>query len=376
MKIVVIGAGIAGLSFAINRKRLYPNDDIVVLEHLDKPLKKVLVTGNGKCNIANSSNRIFNEEKIAEDILKEFDYKKQKEFLDSLCIKTKLVNDLSYPISESAVTVRNLYLKEIEKLGIKILTNTAIKDYKINKNIEVLSENGPLFADKLVFAVGGKSTPKLGSDGSILSLLKSYHYSIKEFNPALCPIYTKEKTKVIEGTRVKVNVKLYKNNEEIFNEDGELLFKEKGLSGIVIFNASRLIAKDINNNYVFKIDLLPSITVDELKDYLKHHNDIDLLESYLHPNIVKYINEKKNKDVIKEIKSLTFTFDKLYGFENSQISVGGIPFNEINESLESNREKNVYFIGEILNYDAPCGGYNLMWAIGTGLYLSKKIEQK
>lgn len=373
MKIVVIGAGVAGLSFAINRKRLYPNDDIVVLEHLDKPLKKVLVTGNGKCNISNSSNRVFNEEKIAEDILKEFDYKKQKEFLDSLGIKTKLVNDLSYPISESAVTVRNLYLKEVEKLGIKILTNTAIKDYKINKNIEVLSENGPLFADKLVFAVGGKSTPKLGSDGSILSLLNSHHYSLKEFNPALCPIYTKEKTKVIEGTRVKVNVKLYKNNEEIFNEDGELLFKEKGLSGIVIFNASRLIAKDINNNYVFKIDLLPSITVDELKDYLKHHNDIDLLESYLHPNIVKYINEKKNKDVINEIKSLTFTFDKLYGFENSQISVGGIPFNEINESLESNREKNVYFIGEILNYDAPCGGYNLMWAIGTGLYLSKKI---
>ncbi len=374
MKIGVIGGGVSGITFAINRKMKHPKDEVVVFEHLDKALKKILSTGNGKCNIGNKLDISYNANSpVAKDILVKYDFDAQKYFLDSINIKTKLMNELSYPISESAVTVRNAFIKAAEKYQVKIVLNSAVKDYKVNGDTIIVSTNdGEYEFDKLVIATGGKSSSKLGSDGSFVDVLKNHGYQLKDFQPALCPIITKEKTKVIDGTRVKAIVKLLSNNKPIFEEYGEVLFKDHGLSGIVIFNASRLIAKDLSKSYKFEIDLLPETNREELNRFLKNHSSEELLESYLHPNLVKYIESLKVKDsdLISTLKSLTFTFDKLYGFDNSQVSVGGIPFEQLNEKLESKTEKGLHFLGELLNYDAPCGGYNLMWAIGSALYLS------
>ena len=374
MRIAVIGGGVSGSTFAISRKKNHPEDEIFIFEHTDKLLKKVLATGNGKCNIANNGDltSIYCSP-LVKNIIKKYNFDYQKSFLESINIKTKLVGNLSYPISESAVTVRNAYLKAIDKLDIKIITEVDINDYHLDDDKYVLETNkGSFKFDLIVFATGGKSLPKSGSDGSLIPLLLNHHYKFNEFVPALCPIYTKEKTKILDGTRAKANVTLLENNKEIFNESGEVLFKEHGLSGIVIFNMSRIIAKDINKEYQIILDLLPEISKKELIDFLEKNDKETLLESYLHPNLVKYISNK-NEDVIELVKSLSFTFDKLYGFENSQISVGGIKLDEINDKLESKKEKGIYFLGELLDVDAPCGGYNLMWAIGSGLYLSDVI---
>ena len=374
MKIAVIGGGVSGVTFAINRKRKHPEDEIFLFEHTDKLLKKVLATGNGKCNIANSGDTslIYNHS-FARNIIDVYDYKLQNQFLDSVNIKTKLVGNLSYPISESAATVRNALLKALEESKAKVLTETNVLDYYVKGNNYIIkTDKGDFEADKIVIATGGKSLPKSGSDGSILSILDKHGYKIVNMNPALCPIYTKEKTKLLDGTRVKANVQLFEKNNLLFKEDGEVLFKERGLSGIVIFNLSRIIAKDLNKEYKIKIDLLPDINEKELNKFLDSHDKKTLLESYLHPNLAKYLLEM-NGDVIKNTKEMTFTFDKLYGFENSQITVGGISLEEIDSCLASNREKNVYFIGEVLDIDAPCGGYNLMWAIGSAIFLSDRI---
>ena len=128
MRIAVIGGGVSGVTFAINRKRNHPKDEIFIFEHSDKLLKKVLATGNGKCNIANAGELIYNSQ-LAREIVSKYDYASQKEFLESINIKTKLMGDLSYPISESSVTVRNAYLKVVEKLGIVVLYNENIEDY-------------------------------------------------------------------------------------------------------------------------------------------------------------------------------------------------------------------------------------------------------
>lgn len=374
MKIAVIGGGVSGCTFAINRKRNHPEDEIFIFEHSDKLLKKVLATGNGKCNIANIGDisSIYNSP-LAVAIVNQFDYFYQKEFLESINIKTKLMGNLSYPVSESAVTVRNAYLKAIDKLGIKTLIEVNIEDYSFKNNqYEIKTDKGNYLFDKVIFAVGGKSSPKLGSDGSLVPLLLRHGYEFKEFNPALCPIYTKEKTKILDGTRVKANVILLKEGKETFKESGEVLFKERGLSGIVIFNMSRIIAKDVIKEYKIKLDLLPDVSKKELESSSKKNNKETLLESYLHPNLVKYLLDK-NENVIELIKSLSFTFDKLYGFDNSQISVGGIKLDQLSNELESRKEKGIYFIGELLDVDAPCGGYNLMWAIGSALYISDII---
>ena len=377
MKIGVIGAGVSGIIFSINRKRKYPKDEIFIFEHLDKPLKKILSTGNGKCNIGNKNPyRENGKNAIVGTILNEYGFDRQKEFLNSLNIKTKLVNDLEYPISESAITVRNLLLQSVEENHIKIITGINVLDYQIiDGGIELQTDQGIYYFDKLVFATGGKSSPKLGSDGSILPILKKHDYLLNEFVPALCPIKTIEKTKVLDGTRVKAKVTLYSDKKETFKEEGELLFKEHGLSGIVIFNASRVIANNIYKLNELKIDLLPDISEKELNSFLKEKGADVLLNSYLHPNLVKYIKDLKikDKDLVSVIKSLPFTFSELYGFDYSQISVGGVDFVGLSPLLESLKEEGIYFLGELLDYDAPCGGYNLMWAIGTALYLSDKM---
>ena len=377
MKIGVVGAGVSGIIFAINRKMKHPMDEVIVFEHLDKPLKKILSTGNGKCNIGNKNpHKESGKNAIVRNILNEYDFEVQKEFLNSLNIQTKLVNDLEYPISESAITVRNLLLQSAEENKVKIITEINILDYElIEDGIVLKTDKCEYIFDRLVIAAGGKSSPKLGSDGSMLPILEKHGYVLKELLPALCPIKTVEKTKVLDGTRVKAHVTLLSDNKVTFKEEGELLFKEHGLSGIVIFNASRVIANNIYKLNELKIDLLPAILERDLSLFLKEKGRDVLLNAYLHPNLVKYIKELKIKDdkLVATLKALPFTFQDFYGFEYSQISVGGIDFNELSPLLESLKEEGIYFLGELLDYDAPCGGYNLMWAIGTGLYLSEKM---
>ncbi len=378
MKIGVIGAGVSGTIFAINRKMKHPKDEVIVFEHLDKPLKKILSTGNGKCNIGNKNPyRESGKNAIVGTILNEYGFEKQKEFLNSLNIKTKLINDLEYPISESAITVRNLLLHALEKNNVKIITDINVLDYEVIEDGVILNtDQGQQIFDKLVFATGGKSSPKLGSDGSILPILEKHEHLPKDFIPALCPIKTKEKTKVLDGTRVKALVKVLSDKKEVFKEEGELLFKEHGLSGIVIFNASRVIAKNIYKLNEIIVDLLPEVSEKDLTIFLKEKGRETLLNAYLHPNIIKYINELNVHDdqLVKVIKALPFTFLEMDGFEHSQISVGGIDFEELTPQLESLKEEGIYFLGELLDYDAPCGGHNLMWAIGSALYLSEKMQ--
>lgn len=377
MKIIVVGAGVSGVIFAISRKRSHPKDEIILLERKEEPLKKILATGNGKCNIGNTSDikGVYNCS-FAEDIVNKYDIHDQIGFLDSLNIKLKEVNGLLYPISESAVTVRNALLKALEKAHVKVICNEEVNDYIVNDNtVEVFTNNNNYVADKVVFTTGGKSSPNLGSNGLVLDILKEHGYVLKEVQPGLCPIYVKENTKSLDGVRVKSTVSLYKNDKLIHKESGELLFKDKGLSGIVIFNMSRLIARDLDAHYSLKIDLLPSVDYEDLGIFLSFHSSDELLETYLHPKLANYIKKEnlKGHDLINAIKSYKFTFKGLYGFEFSQVSVGGLSLKEIKENYESRREKGIYFAGEILDVDGFCGGYNLMWAIASALDLADHL---
>ena len=374
MKIVVVGAGASGVIFALARKRSHPKDEIIILERKEEPLKKILATGNGKCNLGNKGTlkNIYNDD-FAFDVVSKYNLRSQLLFLDSLNIKTKEMGDLIYPISESAVTVRNSLLKALEKSGIKVFCNEEVIDYIANdESVEVYTENNKYVGNKVIFSTGGKSSPNLGSNGSLFPILKDHGYKIKELHPGLCPIYIKENVKSLDGVRVKADVSLLKNNKLVHKESGELLFKDKGLSGIVIFNMSRLIAKDLDAKYELKIDLLPSVSFEDLGIHLSFNTPNDLLETYLHPKLAAYIAKEnlKGHELINSIKSRHFTFKDLYDFEFSQVSVGGIPTNIVKDNFESKLEKNVYFVGEILDVDAPCGGYNLMWAFASGLSLS------
>lgn len=368
MKILIVGAGAAGVTSAINLKRNNPNSEVLIIEHLDKPLKKILATGNGKCNLGNTNLdfNLYNNPFFAKKIISGFDF---EDFFESISIKTKTIGDLAYPISESAISVREAFLKECKKLGIKISVEEKLLDYvSINNRVIVTTNKNEYEVDKLVLAGGLKSSPKLGSDGSVIEILKKHKYQISNLNPGLSPLFTKEKTKSLDGIRCKASVSLYSKGKLIHKEDGEVLFKEHGLSGIVIFNMMSFISRNESKDSTIKLDLLPDYDHEYLKNYLNKHSLDELLLAFVNPKISEFIKNisKTSDDIINNIKNLTFTFDKSYGFDFSQVTVGGVEITDINDSLESKIEKNVYIVGELLNIDGPCGGYNLTWAFASG----------
>lgn len=368
MKVIVIGAGASGVTAAINYKRHHKGDDILIIEHLDKPLKKILATGNGKCNLGNSNIDFsrYNDPLFAKEVITGYDYKK---FFDSISIQTKLIDNLAYPVSESAVSVRDALLHECDKLGIKINVEENFLDYEITSNIKVLTSKNTYTCDKLILSGGLCSSPKLGSDGSVISVLKKHGYKIVDCKPGLSPLYTVEKTKAIDGIRCKANVKLYANNKLIHEELGEVLFKDHGLSGIVIFNVMSVIARNQDLKHKIVLDLLPDFDVSYLENYRSSHSFNEFMQAFINPKISAYLKDRFNTEnaIFNALKNLEFTFDKSYGFDFSQVSVGGVENSEITTHMMSKREKNVYIIGELLNIDGPCGGYNLTWAFASAL---------
>ena len=365
MKCVIIGAGASGVAAAINIKRKYPNDEVIIIEHSDRPLRKILATGNGRCNLGNKNLDIkkYNHPELMEL----FSFDVYIKYVESYGFKTKTIGDLVYPYSESAQTVRNQMLKQLEKSNVQIHLEEDFIDYEVIRDGVRVKTNKAIYdADKLIVATGAKSTKGLGNDGRIFEIIKKHGYEIAPLHPGLVPIKTKENTKLVDGLRLKANVRLLENGKEIFNEDGEVLFKKDGLSGIVIFNASNHI-KNTSFKYEIILNLLPE-NIEELQENHQQFLDkLKFLEEYFAPKMAQYLSDRiSDKNYIKDLQNLKFTFKDFYDFENSQITVGGIQISDMKPNFESKKEANVYFLGELLDMHGPCGGYNLTWAFISG----------
>ncbi len=370
MKTLIIGAGASGVVAAISLKEKHPDEEITIIEHLDKPLKKLLATGNGKCNLSNSKLELKNYRnyQYIAPILKRYGFIYQRNFFKEIGVETKLVNNLLYPLSESAITVKDALLNALEKENIKIKLNENLIDYKVNPvKITVITNKNKYIVDHLIIATGGASSPKLGSTGEIFKILENHGYCLTPIAPGLVPIRTKENTKILDGTRVKCSASLYKNHSLIHKESGEILFKSHGLSGILAMNLSSIIARANKYNYTIELDLLEDYKDRDVSDYILAKGEDAFLHAFLHPNLVKYFKENKINPTFT--KRLPFKFDSLGDFSTSQVTVGGVDFMDIGDNLMSKREHDVYFIGEVVDIDGPCGGYNLSWAFASALSL-------
>lgn len=351
-KVLIVGGGISGVFASIRIKELHPDYEVSVFEHNDKLLKKIYATGNGKCNFANTGsleNKYNNN--FALDIINDFNAEDIINYFKTMQIPARFVGELVYPYSESSETVANQLLKRIDELGIKVYLSTEVIDYSKDR---LITNKGEYPYDILICSVGGKSS-KLGSNGSFYNTLCSHGYELKETYPSLVAIKTKENTKMVEGLRAKAKVSLYKDNNLIHIEDGEVLFKKDGLSGIVIFNMSHFIAMEKDkNNISIHIDFAPNIEGE--------------YESLVSPKLAKYL---RNNNL--DIHDTVFHFKNFYDYEYSQVTSGGLSLKEIDINLKSKKENNVYFIGEVLDIDAVCGGYNIMWALASANKVATKI---
>ncbi len=405
--IVIIGGGASGLCTAIMSKK--DNNSILILEHSNRVGQKILSTGNGKCNLTNEECKVSlfeqNSENIypyfssgdiskVEDVIRKFDCDNTIKFFKGLGLLTENKNGYIYPRSEQASSVLDILRFRCDELGIDIVTNYQPKHVKKKDNL--FDIDGKYFCDKLVLATGGMSAPKTGSDGSGYKIAKEFGHTIIKPLPALCGLKCNDKfVKELKGVRndslVTLKVKKGGNFENVLTAKGNLQFSDAGISGIPIFQISSLATKliDEKKEILISIDLLPDIDKKELFSFLSNNQSNKLLG---------LINKKLANVIDKEVKNLhkdvdinadlgdfakayfsTITKFKMhpvstFGFENSQVTSGGVSLDEIcSNDLQSKIVDNLYFAGEVIDVNAICGGYNLQWAFSSANTVASKL---
>ena len=377
MKIGIIGAGPSGLTASIAIKRKHPDWDIKIFEQMNKCGKKLLASGNGKGNISNTNmnTSFYNTNKIEEILKKDVD-----EFFNSIGLLTRVDKEgRVYPYNENSSSVLDCLRLEMNELKIEVVMEKVI-DVQYNM---VVTNFDSYYCDKIIIATGGKSSEFLGSDGKMFRILKGFGHTIIEPKPALCPIVSKESFKDIAGLRCKVIAAAY-NGEEYFEDTGELLFKEDGVSGIVIFQISSFFARG-KHGYI-KLDFFPDYEqkdLEEIINKLDKNKYIDLafmgminrklLNHIIGDSRGKKLSEYNFGELAYKLKNYKIECVKNYPFIQSQITVGGVSLKEVKENLESKLVDNLYFVGEVLDVDGLSGGYNLHFAFASALHLGETI---
>ena len=392
--IAVIGGGAGGLFFTAQAANMHKNLKIAVIEKNQRVGKKLLSTGNGRCNL---TNLYVNEENFhgsfkpyAGKILTRCSAQKLLELFGNMGLITR-ADDFGrvYPKSNQASSVLDVLRYNAEKDNVTFFCENKVLKVIKEKNIfRITTDKETFTSDKILFATGGAAAPKVGGDKSGYELLKVLGHSVVNPSPALCPVNVKsEYLKSLKGIRVQGTISLMSDNKTIASEDGEIQFTENALSGICVFNLSQYIEK--NKNYILRIKLMPESDFNQTTDILSNNQKVfanldseNIMTGIFHKRIaqslmksakisfdkkVKDITEREIKTLAKLINSFDFTVSGLTDFNNAQVTKGGVKGDEINpDTMESKKTKGLYVIGEALDCNGDCGGYNLHFAFATG----------
>lgn len=396
--VIVVGGGASGLVSAIVAAR--QGRSVTVLEHKDRIGKKILATGNGKCNYTNrfQSQECYRGEdpSFVKPIFEQFGVEETIVFFKELGIYPKEKSGYLYPNSEQASSILDVLRLELDHLKVEIICDehvSKVEAQKLNsKGLVVYTHNNIYYANKIILATGGTASSELGSDGSGFIIAKKLGHSIIPPVPALVQLRAKEKCfKSLGGIRTQAKILLYIDGNCVDTVQGELQLTNYGVSGIPVFQLSRYAAKGLaaNKKVMLNIDFLPDMSDKELKSLIEQRIKtcgyktveelmIGLLNKKLSYVLIKEagVDSNKlstqlhNKDIdrlVGIIKSFTATIQETNPFSNAQVSAGGVLTEEIHDkTLESKLIKGVYFTGELLDIDGTCGGYNLQWAWSTG----------
>ena len=364
MTTIIIGAGASGLAAAISLKQNQPKEKIIILERLSSPGKKILATGNGRCNLSNKNAEGF-------EITKRF-------FSGLGLMLCEEEQGRIYPYSLKAETVLEILLEECRRLGIEIITDCEV--IKIEKDLTVHSAKGTFSADSVIVAAGGKAQKSLGSNGSGYTLLKALGHSVTPLSPALVQLTSSSKyPRAIKGTRTRCNIKIEINGETKAEEYGEILFTDYGLSGIATMNLSYIagnnFAKENPEKCAAVLNLVPEASEVDLKAHIEKFGNLrGILGSKLSDIIMKQAENNADR-AAKIAKSWRLIVTGTKGFDFAQITNGGIPLDEVID-FESKYVPNLYICGELLDKQFPCGGYNLDFAWTSGIKAAEKITEK
>lgn len=402
--VCIIGGGASGIAAGIflGRKGI----KTVVLERNDRILKKVLATGNGRCNFTNmelshhnyyGDNRDF--VKVPLNIFSQYD---TMDFFETIGIYSAVEKGRVYPLNFQASSVVDMLRFECERVGLEIITGFDVEEIKKSRDTFIVKSGDNTIKSKIcIIAAGGKSSPGLGSNGSGYSLLSKFGHSITKLTPALVRLKTEKNTiKGMNGIKIYAGIDvLDKNGNElgVYKED-EFLFTKDGISGTACFELSYLL--HFYNELIFKVDLLTTKIHDELEKILleKQTNMPNITcENFLNGILNKRlgilvckiagiekmnmkskdITHKQIKDIAELIKDYRIKVIGTDSYKDSQATAGGISTSEVNnKTFESKKVDNLYITGEVLDVLGDCGGYNLQWAWTSGYCAAKDIISK
>ncbi|XMB72641.1 NAD(P)/FAD-dependent oxidoreductase [Mycoplasmatota bacterium WC30] len=390
--VYIIGGGASGMLAAVVAAR---NGAIVtLLERNPRIGKKILVTGNGRCNFTNSLTTVndYNNPEFVEYGLNVFNPYKTMDFFNEIGIVPKIEKEgKTYPLSEQASSMVDVFLYELRHLKVNIITDALVYNIIKKKNFfTIYLEDGRTFnADKIIIATGGRAMPKTGSDGSGYALAEKLGHKITEVFPALVKLKLESThLKHLEGIKMPAKVELLHNDEVVQTEVGDVLFGNYGISGPTILQLSRKAMDLFNKNQkVFiKIILVSSLSKSEVyqRFYNSKHKPVDfslvgLINKRYISALIKEAGIQKQNTLVSDLsdkqlkKLVNLLFDWRFvvkgskSFNDAQVTAGGVSTKGINpKTMESLKVPGLYFTGEVMDIDGRCGGYNLQWAWTSG----------
>ena len=400
-KVVVVGGGASGLVASIIAKK--NNNEVIILEKNNMCGKKILITGNGKCNYWNENQDLIYYHSSNEDVLDKIITSENKNellnFLSSIGIIPKIKDGYYYPYSNLAASIQYALIKEAEVLGVRIIENYNV--LSVIKKDDKFIINDDITCDKLIISTGSKAAPKTGSDGKGYEILTHFGHKIIPVLPALVQLKGEENYfKLWNGIRTNANISLYINNKYIKEEAGELQLTDYGISGICVFNLSRYVSRALSENKKVHVNINFAdwfkgdkedfiIFMDNRNIRMKNRKIYELLEGFLNYKLVDTIlkinkidkesnwdnlNKEQKEKIAVSILSFHLNITDTNSFDKAQVCSGGVPLHEINpKTMESKLVDGLYITGELLDVDGDCGGYNLGFAWMSGIIAGESV---
>lgn len=396
--IIVVGGGASGMAAAITAARC--GADVTILEQNDILGKKILSTGNGRCNLTNLSLKPedyrSDHMQLIQDVLSVFNTQSALDFFKSIGIRTKCRGDYVYPLCDQAASVRDAFVMELHRQNVHVVTGCHVDQIIRKKNgfhITCQEEKACYKASSVILAAGSKASEIAGSDGSGYDLAKSLGHSLSPVVPALVQLRAKEKIfKKLAGIRMNATVTLYVDQKPVASDTGELQLTDYGISGIPVFQISRYAAKALRTkkNVTVKLDLIPGIEKEELlreildrRERWNQCTSQEILNTLFPSKLIPVLLEEANipkqlwakklpeeewEEFVRLCKEFEIHITETNPFGKAQVCAGGVHTDEINsKTMESKFVNNLYITGELLDVDGICGGYNLHFAWATGI---------
>lgn len=380
--IIIIGAGASGLmcGYYLGKRGL----DAVILDKNESAGKKLRATGNGRCNFTNRNMSIecyYGNLDFAEKVLDQVDDSKVIQMFEEIGILHRERDGYCYPYGGQAAAVVELLVQGCLEQGVEFRFDTKVtRIVHKDSGYQIYCRNGREYrCRKLVMATGGKACQSLGGEGSGYKLCRSMSHRITELYPGLTGLRAEGREwNMLAGVRMQGEVSLFLDGSPIRSESGEIQIVKDGISGIPVFQLCRLAAGGLASGKIVTvaIDFFPSVSREQLEQWMTSHGT-EKLAGIVHTKWQKVLWERAGtsiQETARLLKRYEVKITDTFGWERAQVTAGGVDAGEVvPETMQSRSQEGLYLIGEILDVDGKCGGYNLHFAWSTAYICAQQI---